>query len=297
MKTILRYSGGKSRAIKHIAHLAGNAKTIVSPFIGGGSLEVHWASQGRTVIGGDVFTALTNWWEQLLNNPEGLANEMSKITPTDVEYKRVKEELIQWDYTQDMLKDWKSDHYRREAKKLDPVVAAAYYYFNHQCSYGPAYLGWASKVYLKQDKWDKMISSVRNFKAGTLSVLNQGFEKTFEMYPNEMFYLDPPYYLADDRDNKMFKGIYPMRNIPVHHDGFSHGELADCLKEHDKRGSKFILSYNDCQVVRDLYEGFDFSYPEWHYSMGQGETRIGKIRTENGTDHTKKSHEILIKNF
>ncbi len=36
MKTPLRYAGGKSRAIKHISHLAKDEETIVSPFFGGG---------------------------------------------------------------------------------------------------------------------------------------------------------------------------------------------------------------------------------------------------------------------
>ena len=297
MKTILRYSGGKSRAIKKIGHVADDFDTVISPFIGGGSLEVHWAAQGKKVIGGDIFFALTNWWEHLLSNPEGLADEMRKINPTSEDYNRVKEELIKWDYTQEMLKDWKTDHYKRDGLRLDLLTAAAYYYFNHQCSYGPAYLGWASKVYLNESKWNGMVETTKNFKLPTLEVLCREFQTMFEDHPGDFFYLDPPYYLGEDRDNKMFKGIYPMRNIPVHHDGFDHGLLSDLIRAHDARGSKFALSYNDCSLIRELYKGFNFEYPEWHYSMGQGEKRIGKNRIKNGSDHTKKSHEILIHNL
>ncbi|BDR28728.1 hypothetical protein HSHS1_14890 [Helicobacter suis HS1] len=46
----------------------------------------------------------------------------------------------------------------------------------------------------------------------------------------------------------MFRGIYPMRNFPIHHNGFAHEKLAQLLK---KRPGPFILSYNDCSFVRE----------------------------------------------
>ena len=63
------------------------------------------------------------------------------------------------------------------------------------------------------------------------------------------------------------------------------------LKKH-KGG--FILSYNDCPTIRKYYKGFKKLYPTWQYTMGQGETRIGKNRIEMGNKHIKNSHEILI---
>ena len=82
-----------------------------------------------------------------------------------------------------------------------------------------------------------------------------------------------------------------MRNIPVHHRGFEHEKLRDLLRRH-KGG--FILSYNDCPTIRKYYKGFKQYFPSWQYTMGQGETRIGKNRIEKGDDHVKKSHEIII---
>jgi DNA adenine methylase len=108
---------------------------------------------------------------------------------------------------------------------------------------------------------------------------------------DDTLYLDPPYFLEKDSDNKMFTGIYPMRNIPVHHDGFNHELLRDILKKHK---GKFVLSYNNCETIRDYYSDFEFFYPEWNYSMGNGETRIGKNREEMGITNSKESHEILI---
>ena len=63
-----------------------------------------------------------------------------------------------------MLKDWSTDYYKRDTIELDNLTAAAYYYFNHNLSYGPMYLGWMSKIYQDQKKWDKMVDKIRTYK-------------------------------------------------------------------------------------------------------------------------------------
>ena len=292
MKTPIRYAGGKSRAIKHITPYVTNVDKIVSPFLGGGSLEVHWASLGKEVVGYDLFDVLVNFWNVLLNNKEELVEKLKEILPTSEEYSRIKEILMKWDNTQEMLKDWKTDHYKRdEIIELDKVTAAAYYYFNHNTSYGPGYLGWGSSVYLTEKKWNDMIDKISKFELPNLSVEQGSFEEVIPKHNDDFLYLDPPYYLEKDSDNKMFTGIYPMRNIPIHHDGFDHELLRDLLKKH-KGG--FILSYNNCETIREYYKEFEFYYPSWNYSMGNGEKRIGKNRTEAGITNSKDSHEILI---
>lgn len=292
MKTPIRYAGGKSKAIKIITPFVTDVNKIVSPFIGGGSLEVHWASMGKEVIGYDLFDVLVNFWNVLLNNKEEFVEKLKEIVPTSEEYSRIKEILMKWDNTQDMLKDWKTEHYKREdIITLDNITAAAYYYFNHNTSYGPGYLGWGSSVYLQPKKWKDMIDKISKFDLPTLSVKQGSFETVLPQHTEDFLYLDPPYYLEKDADNKMFTGIYPMRNIPVHHDGFDHELLRDLLKEH-KGG--FVLSYNNCETIREYYKEFELHYPTWSYSMGNGEKRIGKNRTEAGITNSKDSHEILI---
>lgn len=294
MKTIIRYPGGKSKAIDKITPYVMDYDKIVSPFIGGGSLEVHWAGNlNKQVIGYDIFDMLVNFWNVLLNNPNELSIKMSEINPTMDEYSRIKEILMTLDKTQEMLKDWQTDYYKRgNIVSLDDITRAAYYYFNHNCSYGPGYLGWGSSVYLKEDKWLKMIENVKNFKCPSLKVGQLTFDKSIIKHPTDFLYLDPPYYLEKDGDNKMHKGMYPMKNIDVHHTGFDHELLRDLLLNH--RGD-FVMSYNNCETIREYYKDFEFFYPEWSYSMSNGEKRIGKNRIElNDSKIVKDSHEILI---
>ena len=296
MKTPIRYAGGKSKAYKIITEYIPKLpypKRIISPFIGGGSLESKWSSElDIPVYGFDIFHALVNFWNVLLDSPNEFADALQKLTPTKENYAEIKEQLVRWDYTQEMLKDWSTDHYKREPIQLDNITAASYYYFNHNLSYGPMYMGWMSKIYESQTKWDKMVHYIRSYRNPNLHVEEQTFDQVIPNYPDDLIYLDPPYYLDKDSDNKMLKGMYPNCNIDVHHKGFDHEKLRDQL--HNHKGS-FILSYNNCETIREYYSDFDLYYPEWHYSYQAGETRVGKHKKERGVDHNKKeSHEILI---
>ena len=296
MKTPIRYAGGKSKAYKIITEYIPRLpypQKIISPFIGGGSLESKWSSEMNIpVYGFDIFDALINFWSVLLSRPNDLADRLRELKPTKEEYEKVKEILLRWDYTQNMLKNWHTDYYKREPIELSELDAAAYYFFNHNLSYGPMYLGWMSKIYQSQTKWDKMTHYIGSYRNPNLEVCKASFDEIIPNYPNDLIYLDPPYYLKKDDDNKMLKGMYPNCNIDVHHTGFNHELLRDLL--HNHKGT-FILSYNNCETIREYYKDFTLVYPEWHYSYQAGETRVGKYKKERGVEHNKKeSHEILI---
>jgi DNA adenine methylase len=136
---------------------------------------------------------------------------------------------------------------------------------------------------MNQEKWNKTIEKVRKFSCPNLFVSCSSFEKIIKKYPNEFMYLDPPYYTEKDEDNKMLGGIYPMKNIPVHHDAFDHELLRDMLLAHK---GDFVLSYNNCETIREYYSDFEFYFPKWHYSMDIGETRIGKNRKDRTTEES-----------
>ncbi|MCG8626314.1 MAG: DNA adenine methylase, partial [Proteobacteria bacterium] len=58
-KSPLRYPGGKSRAVSMILGLLpAGIKTLASPFLGGGSIELAVASHGVKVYGYDIFKPL-----------------------------------------------------------------------------------------------------------------------------------------------------------------------------------------------------------------------------------------------
>ena len=273
----LRYAGGKTLAVGHVVeHLPDYVDCLVSPFMGGGAVEIACARElGMRVQGYDVFGILTNYWQVQLSDAIALAERIAQWSPTQETYRSVKARL---------KREWTG-----EEPFTDPMALAAHYWFNHNLSYGPGFLGWMSRIYEEPARFRSLLSKVRDFDCPGLSVDQGDFRDTIPRHGNDFLYCDPPYYL--DGDSQMFRGIYPQRNFPVHHKGFDHEQLRDLLRQH-KGG--FILSYNDCRTIREWYSDFAIIEVKWQYTLGQGETRIGKNRIENGTDHVKASHELLI---
>ena len=274
----LRYAGGKSLAVGHvIEHLPDGLDSIVSPFFGGGSVEIACARElGLPVRGYDLFDILTNYWQVQLRQPVALADRLLRWQPDKATYAEVKARLkAQW---------------KGEERITDALDLAAHYWFNHNLSYGPGFLGWMSSIYTNARRYTRLVDKVRDFSAPNITVATGSFESTLADHTSDFLYCDPPYYL--DGDSRMFRGIYPQRNFPVHHRGFDHARLRDMLYAH--RGG-FVLSYNDCETVRRWYADCRIVEVEWQYTMGQGETRIGINRVARETaHHVKASHELLI---
>lgn len=274
----LRYAGGKSLAVGHVVEqLPDGLEKLVSPFFGGGSVEIAFAKElGAEVVGYDVFDILTTYWTVQLDTPDLLADRISEWSPDKRTYSLVKSRL--------------KDHWTGRDPIESDLELAAHYWFNHNLSYGPGFLGWMSKIYEQEDRFARLVEKVRSFRNPGIEVRQGSFEQTIPEHRNKFLYCDPPYFL--DGDSRMFKGIYPQRNFPVHHKGFDHERLRDLLHAH-KGG--FILSYNDCAAIRRWYRDFRIVEVEWQYTLGQGETRIGENRRRNGSaGHVKNSHELLI---
>lgn len=272
----LRYAGGKSLGVGHIVEqIPDGLEKLVSPFMGGGAVEIACAKElNIQVCAYDIFDILVNYWKVQLSSGSELADRLEQWQPTKTQYAEIKGRL-KGHWTGDML-------------IFDPLELAAHYWFNHNLSYGPGFLGWMSKIYESPEKYNRTLQTVRNFKCPNLSVHNRRFEETLPVHTDDFLYCDPPYYLDE---GEMFRGIYPQRNFPVHHKGFNHELLRDQLHQHK---SGFVLSYNDCKTIRQWYADFQILEVKWQYTLGQGETRIGKNRIENRIGHVKKSHELLI---
>ena len=117
------------------------------------------------------------------------------------------------------------------------------------------------------------INRVRNFFNPQVTV---SFGNAFDILATDLssydlVFLDPPYKL----DDSFLYGVSGSA-----HKGFDHDKLAVMVKEVAKE-TKVILTYNDSQEVRDLYQGFRIDSAQWSYGMNA----------------SKKSSEIIICNF
>ena len=243
----LRYPGGKSRAVSAIMRLVPSDTTrIWSPFLGGGSVELACAAQGIRVFGSDLFEPLVNFWNHLLDDPFQLADAVEDYLPLP-------------------------KHRFYELQKFfmeisDPLERAAVFFVLNRASYSGATLaGGMSPGHPRFT--ESSIQRLRNFRSDRFEVRHCDYREAIVDAPDEFMYLDPPYII----ESKLYGYKGDM------HTDFDHEVLAQILRTK----SNWILSYNDSEEVRQLYEGYNILTPSWVYGMA--------------TD--KRSREVLIINL
>lgn len=99
---------------------------------------------------------------------------------------------------------------------------------------------------------------------------NLDFQKILKNYDKSdaLFYLDPPYYETEK--------YYPDRFMPEDHVRLK--EALDVIK------GKFVLSYNDCEYIRELYRGYHIIEVERLHNLVMKERK-------------PRYKELIIKNY
>ncbi len=97
------------------------------------------------------------------------------------------------------------------------------------------------------------IERIRTFYNPNFTVRQASFEESVLQYLDLFCYLDPPYVIKSS--------LYGKKGNA--HKDFNHEALAAILLQR----KNWILSYNDCKEIRDLYNGFRIITPEWKYGM------------------------------
>lgn len=112
--------------------------------------------------------------------------------------------------------------------------------------------------------------SVASERLRNVVIENLDFERLIKTYDRDsaLFYLDPPYYETEK--------YYPDRFQPEDHE-----RLKNTLE--NIRG-KFVLSYNDCEVIREFYKKYDIVEVE----------RADSLAARNGG---RRYREIIVKNY
>ena len=97
------------------------------------------------------------------------------------------------------------------------------------------------------------IERLRAFYNPNVTVEQSDFKQSLLKHPFTFTYLDPPYLIKSS--------LYGKKGNA--HKDFNHEELSDILKQREH----WILSYNDCEEIRKLYDGFHILTPNWKYGM------------------------------
>jgi len=243
MKTLLRYPGGKAKAIKILEqYIPEDTTKIVSPFFGGGSLEFHLASKGVEVEGYDIFKPVVNFWKAVKSDKQKLVGEIRKLLPINKE---------KFSYLQNVLR-----HKNDSLFILDHEAAAIFFILN-RCSFSGTTLagGYSNQAALGR-LTESSIQRILDFDSYKVEVINKSFDEVI-LNTNEFLFCDPPYYLGKKSN------LYG--NNGEDHRNFNHELLAKLLKQK----KSWVLCYNDHDYIRELYKDFKIETPIWNYGMSQ----------------------------
>lgn len=251
---MLRYPGGKTRAIPTLEQfLPNDVKSLVSPFFGGGSFELYLMNTRKIpVIANDKFEPLLNFWRMLQSDSRGLYEKVKSMMPI------TKEVFIQ---CKECLFD----------TSIDNLTRATYYYIINRCSFsGSTCSGGYSKEAAEKRLTLSCLERMLTFDSTNIRYTNQDFTTFLSIFDEDEFiFADPPYYLGSK--SKLYGSNGDL------HESFDHKALYECLKIK----KRWMLCYNDCEYIRELYKEYRIVEVDWSYGMNK----------------TKKSSEILILSY
>lgn len=253
--SILRYPGGKSKAIKTIETFLPDTEytTVISPFFGGGSFELHMRDKQKIIIANDKFEPLYNFWIHASSSNRLLVDSIKALMPVSKE----------------------NFHTYRKALFLqnDNLVRAAYYYIINRCSFsGTTCSGGFSEQASTKRLNDNSVQRLSDFSSDNIQFSNLDYKDFLQdkvSMDKCLVFADPPYYLGEN--SKLYGNKGDL------HEQFDHLGLFNILKQFPM----FMLCYNDCDYIRELYKDYHIHTVNWKYGMNK----------------SKKSSEILILSY
>ncbi len=228
----------------------------IEVFGGGGWVLFHKPPGNDFEVYNDFNGLLTNLYRCVREKPNELIDALYFVLNSREDFNIVKEALV------------------RDSTESD-VIRASYFYQLIRYSYASGLTSFGSQPH---DMWSNFpLIEQAHRRLSKVVVENKDFEKLIRQYdrPVSFFYADPPYFETE----KYYKN--------VGEDGFKkedHIRLRDTLMGIE---GKFLLSYNDCSFIRELYDAPNIQIESY--------TRINNIkqRYDNGAQFP----EILVANY
>ena len=243
IKSPLRYPGGKTRACSILEKIINDnfdmstVDGIASPFFGGGSFEFYMSTKYNLyILANDLFTPLVNFWLVCKNNNSDLCNYL---------YNNM-------DISKDVFIEL-----RNKILVENQFNQACYYFILNRCSFSGCTLsGGFSQEASKKRYTKSSIDRIKQLRLSDFDISDLDFEEFINTtnLENKILFLDPPYYIQ----SKLYGTNGDLQN-------FDHERLYSVLSTKNK----WIMTYNDCPYIRDLYRNYKIINAEWSYSMSK----------------------------
>lgn len=194
------------------------------------------SEDGYTVLANDLFKPLYTFWKVLQWNAQNLIQFVRTHMPV------TKEKFMK---------------FRTNIMDLDPLEQAVAYYIINRCSFsGSTFCGGYSAQAASGRLNDSSLRTLETIDLARFQFSNMDCCEFLNSHPENaetLVYADPPYYIKTyiyGKDGDM-------------HESFDHEAFAETIK----RRKDWILSYNDCDYIRELYKGCRIFTESWAYGM------------------------------
>ena len=137
----------------------------------------------------------------------------------------------------------------------DDFIQGYKYFVINRCSFSGATLsGGFSTESSKKRFTESSIKRTEDLNLNDVEFHNLDFE-TFLKGKKGLIFLDPPYYLNENSN------LYGKNGDM--HENFNHEKLFQVLKKR----KNWIMTYNNCDYIRDLYKNYEIREVKWSYGM------------------------------
>lgn len=253
MNSFISWIGGKKLLRKRILEEFpenGTFGRYIEVFGGAGWMLFSADRHAKMEVYNDVNGNLVNLFRCTKYHPEALQKELEFILMSREQFFDAREQM--------------------KVESLTDIQRAARFFVLIKESFGTTLDSFGVRPKNMENAID-YISTVSK-RLNTVVIENQDFERILKTYDKKdaLFYLDPPYYETEK--------YYPDRFMPE-----DHVRLKEAL---DRIKGKFLLSYNDCDYIRELYSGYEVIEVERMHNLVQNEGQ-----------EKPRYRELLIKNY
>lgn len=221
MNSFMSWIGGK-KALRDeiISRFPTDYKRYIEVFGGGGWVLFHKNPGNDFEVYNDRNPNLANLYRCVRDHPDELISELTYALNSRTDF----------DYIRKIMKT---------PTVIPDVKRSAYFYQLIRYSYASGLDSYASQPHSMWNNFPLINNACARLQKVVIE--NKDFEKLIDQYdrPESLFYCDPPYFETED----YYEDV-----------GFTkadHIRLADRLSSIE---GKYLLSYNDCPEIRELYE-------------------------------------------
>ncbi len=229
INSFMSWIGGKKAMRELIVSLFPlEFERYIEVFGGGGWVLFHKEPSQNEVFN-DFNALLVNLYRQVRNNPEKLMKELEYSLNSRADFIEIRDKI-------------------KENAVDDDIQRASYFYQMIRYSYASGLYSFGMQAHDIRSNFPLIEAAHRRL--SRVVIENKDFESLIKVYdrPESFFYLDPPYFSTESYYKNVGEGGFKKED---------HTRLRDTLLGIQ---GKFLLSYNDCEEIRELYQHPDIVF-------------------------------------